>query len=244
MTYVIIGATAGVGRALAGRFAAAGHDLVLVASDERDLRAMTADLAIRHGTRARWVPADVSADCSYLDPIAAAADELGRLAGLLLPVGNVADTDDCSFDPARVAWLTSVNLGSVVAIVTRFLPQLRAEPRATIVGFGSIAAARGRNRNVAYAAAKRGLQSFFESLRHACADSTVSVQFYVLGYMDTELARGIRTPVPKGDPEALSDLVLRNLGRDVGVVYYPWFWRIVSMLLRLTPWFIFRRLTS
>ena len=51
--------------------------------------------------------------------------------------------------------------------------------------------------NVAYSAAKRALASFFESLRHACADTGVAVQFYVLGYMDTELGRrtsGARSP--------------------------------------------------
>ena len=52
----------------------------------------------------------------------------------------------------------------------------------------------GRSRNVAYSAAKRALASFFESLRHAFADSGVVVQFYVLGYMDTELAAGIQSP--------------------------------------------------
>ena len=46
MTYLVVGASAGVGRGLAARFAAAGHDLVLVASDERDLAAMAADLGI------------------------------------------------------------------------------------------------------------------------------------------------------------------------------------------------------
>jgi len=244
MIYVIVGASAGVGRALAACFASAGHDLILVSSDERDLRAMTADLMIRYGVRASSVAADVSdGGDSYLDRIASAANELGGMDGLLFPLGAVAATDDCSFDPDRVTWLTRVNYESIVRAVTRFLPDLMTRPRATLVAFGSIAALRGRRHNVAYSAAKRALQSFFESLRHACVGSSVTVQFYVLGYMDTALAKGLRTPIPKGDPAVLSARVLQNLGRDVGVVYYPCFWRPAAAALRHTPWWIFKRIS-
>jgi len=239
--YVIFGASAGVGRALAVSFASAGHDLILVSSDECDLRAMTNDLVIRYGVRVHHVAADVSDGDSYLDRIASAAHERGGMDGLLFPIGALAASDDCSFDPDRVAWLTRVNYDSIVCAATRFLPDLMTRPQATLVAFGSVAALRGRRRNVVYAAAKRALQSFFESLRHACAGSSVTVQFYVLGYMDTALAAGVRTSIPRGDPDILSARVLQNLGRDVGVVYYPSFWRPAAAMLRHTPWWIFKR---
>ncbi len=241
--YVIVGASAGVGRALAACFASAGHDLILVSSDERDLRAMTADLMIRYRVRACPVAADVSDGDCYLERIASAANEMGGMDGLLFPIGAVAATDDCTFDIDRVAWVTRVNYESIVRAATRFLPDLMTRPQATLVAFGSVAAVRGRRRNVAYSAAKRALQSFFESLRHACVGSSVTVQFYVLGYMDTALASGLRTPIRKGDPERLSARVLQNLGRDVGVVYYPSFWRPAAAALRHTPWWIFKRIT-
>jgi short-subunit dehydrogenase len=242
MTHLIVGASAGVGRALATQFALAGHELILVSSDERDLRATTADLAIRFGVRATFVAADLSDGDAYLDRVAGIAKEMGGIDGMLFPVGANVAADDCTFDPERVAWLTRVNYLSVVNAVTRFLPELMARPRATIVAFGSVAATRGRGRNVAYTAAKRALQIFVESLRHSCAGSSVSVQFYVLGYMDTNLARGLHTPVPKGDPRALSRKIFRNLHRDIGVVYYPSFWRPLSVAIRQIPWWIFKRM--
>jgi short-subunit dehydrogenase len=244
MTYVIVGASAGLGLALASRFALAGHDLILVASDARDLRAVTADLVLRHGVRVRWVAADVSGNEAYLEQIASAADELGSIDGMLFPVGAVTASDDCSFDPGRVARLTRINYEAVVSAVTRFLPELLARPNVTIVGFGTVAATRGRRRNVTYAAAKAALRSFFESLRHACTDSNVTVQFYVLGYLDTASATGIRVPVPKGNSAALSARVLRDLPRDIAVAYYPRFWGVLCAMLRWAPWFAFKRLNQ
>jgi hypothetical protein len=160
---------------------------ILVAQDDRDLRATAANLAIRHGIRARWMAADAAADRMCAEGIAAAADELGGFDGVLFPIGAVAATDDCRFDPAGTARLLDVNL------------------------------------------------------RHACADSGVAVQFYVLGYMDTELAAGVRSPIPKGDQQALGDLILKHLDRNVGVVYYPWFWGALCVALRGVPWALFKR---
>jgi short-subunit dehydrogenase len=241
MTFVILGASAGVGRCLAKQFAEAGHHLVLVASDERDLSAVASDLDVRYKARTRILAVDLGGSLSYLDGIAAAARDLGPLDGVLAPVGAVAPDDDCTFDERRVTRLTTVNYQAVVATITRFLPDLMHRPRATIVGFGSVAAVRGRSRNVAYAAAKRALRSFFESLRHACAATPVVAQFYVLGYIDTAQTVALQTAIPLGDPQRLSALVLRNVGRDVGEVYYPGFWRPLSALVRCTPWFLFRQ---
>ena len=137
--------------------------------------------------------------------------------------------------------LVRVNFLSMVATVTRFLPVLLARPRPVIVGFGSVAAARGRARNVIYSASKRALESFFESLRHALAGSEVNVQLYVLGYMDTTLGLAAPKWLPRGDPTRLSQRVLRNLQRDIGVAFYPSYWRVMLALLRVTPWAIYRR---
>ena len=60
---IVVGASAGLGRALAGELAAAGHDLVVVSSDARDLEALASDLRIRHGVRVVTAPSDLPPPC-------------------------------------------------------------------------------------------------------------------------------------------------------------------------------------
>ena len=62
--------------------------------------------------------------------------------------------------------------------------------KGTIVGFGSVSSTIGRNVNTVYAASKRGLESLFESLSITALNSKLKIQFYNIGYLDTNLSYG------------------------------------------------------
>lgn len=242
MSYLIVGASAGLGRFLSERFAASGANLILVATDARDLAALKSDLEVSHKVEVRQVQADLGSSRGWLEAISEAVDEAGPLDGILCPIGAVSPDDGPALDAENMERLTRVNYLSILSVIGRLLPLLRDRQGGVIVGFGSIAASRGRGVNTVYAAAKRALESYFESLRHETADSNVTVQFYVPGYLDTNLAYGKKTLFPHADAEKLSQIVFSNLHRDVGVVYYPGYWRYVVAVLRVLPWALFRRL--
>jgi short-subunit dehydrogenase len=93
-----------------------------------------------------------------------------------------------------------------------------------------------------YAAAKRGLESYFESIRHRTSASGVRVQFYRLGYVDTQMSFGRKMPFPMVSPDQVARHVVRYLGRDLGLVHYPRFWFAIGAILKSLPWIIYRRL--
>ena len=218
MTYAIIGGSSGVGRALAERFARAGHDLLLVSSDIRDTQALAADLGLRYRVRVVPLRLDLTLTPIPFAVIDSALSTLPPLQGLLLPAGVTAAHDAPGQPPESFDALTAANYGALCKLIDHFIPRLKQVPSGLIVGFGSVAATRGRSRNAAYGAAKRALASYFESLRHALSGSVV-VQFYVLGYIDTHLAFGQRTLLPRAAPERLAERVYRRRLSDFGVVY-------------------------
>jgi short-subunit dehydrogenase len=242
VTAVVVGASAGLGRELAEALAQAGHDLVLVASDTRDLEPLCADLRIRHGGRVAAVAVDLGRLPVQAEAVASAVAALGGCDALLLPIGWTAARDEVTSDPELAERLLATNFLAPAALVGGLLSELRKRPHAAVVGFGSVAAVRGRSANVAYAAAKSALQTWFEGLRHACAGTSVRVSFYVIGYLDTALAFGRRTLVPRADPARLATRVARDLGRREGVVYYPAAFRLVAAALPLAPFALVKRL--
>lgn len=244
MTCAVIGASAGLGRSLAVAAARAGHDVIAVASDLRDVTAVCSDIQCRYGRRAWPVAADLMNLPSCLQQLHEAVERAGGLDLLLLPAGAVDDGDDGTLAPAEVSRLTQVNFTALSALVSALLPGLLRRPAAAVIGFGSVAAVRGRARNVVYAAAKRAMASFFESLRHRCEGSPVRVHFYVVGYVDTALAYGRVPPFLRGDPDQLARRVLARVRARSGVRYFPAWWRPVTLVLRALPWPLFRLLRS
>jgi short-subunit dehydrogenase len=241
MTTLIFGASAGIGRALARELAAAGHRLVLVARSARDLEAEAAHLRTAFDAAVDWLPIDASRPHEVVKALEAAAEGL-NIQNLLFPVGMAAADDDGLLAVEKVVPIINANLTSVIAVVGIFLPQMIRANGGNVVGFGSVAAVRGRGANVVYAAAKRGLESYFESIRHQTAMSGVHVQFYRLGYVHTQLSYGRKMLFPVANPEAVAKRVVRNLDRDIGLVYFPRFWAAIAFVLRALPWVVFRRL--
>lgn len=242
MNAIVVGASAGLGRALSEALAACGHDLVLVAQDARDVEAQAAALRLQYSIRVVAIAADAADLDRLLALLRNATSQMAEIDGLFFPAGFTFGNDSGTLGATETRRLLDVNLTSVMVTVADFLPALLVSGPANIVGFGSIAAIRGRNANVVYAAAKRALASYFESLRHRCVGSDVHVQFYHLGYLDTQQTFGRRLLFPPASPDRIARYVVKNLNRDKGTIFLPRYWTVIAAILKLLPWSIYKKL--
>jgi NAD(P)-dependent dehydrogenase (short-subunit alcohol dehydrogenase family) len=163
-TVVVTGATSGVGRAVARRFAQDGCNVALLARGREGLEGAVKDVE-EAGGKALPLPTDV-ADFDQVDAAAAAAEE--ALGEIDVWVNNAMTTVFAFFDdvePDEFRRATEVTyLGSVwgfKAALARMLPR----DRGTIVQVGSALGKRGIPLQSAYCGAKHGVQGVFESLR-------------------------------------------------------------------------------
>ena len=241
MTAVVVGASSGLGRALAGELARHRHDLLLVASDSRDLEALATDLNLRHGVAVRALALDLRRATDPGARIAMALQGMSPLSALLLPVGVSRADDDFSLDVERIGQLLAINLHAPLAIVHALLPSL-LKTRGVIVLFGSIAAIRGRGRNVVYATAKRGLVSLYESLRQRHRSSDLRVQLYQLGFLATNLTHGMRLPMPATNPAIVAKTVIERLAHGSACWYLPRKFALIALIVRALPWPIYRKI--
>ncbi len=244
MRYVIVGASAGLGRALAERLAAENHDVMLIGRDQRDLDAIAADLSLRFGVETKVLVGDIGQPEALSERLNAILAAWNPIHGLLLPIGQASDEDTLDLPHKQTCEIVNANFLNVVVMIKLTLPYLTGEGRGVIVGFGSVAAARGRSYNMSYSAAKRALESYFESLRHVLRDRGIRVQFYIPGFLDTNMTYGLGTPLPKADPHRLAEKVVRQLGKDVGVRYFPAWWRPVCAAVKLAPSWLVGRLST
>ena len=240
-TACIIGASAGLGLALARSLARSGHDLCLIARDARDLDAIASDFRIRYGVRVQIAAVDIARiDPSELVRMSCALS--GPIDHLLVVAGISQKNDAPGLSDAELASILDVNLVAPVRIINAFIPHLLSRPFASITGAGSVASIRARRNNLHYAVAKTGVEFYFDGLRHAFAGSKCRVQFYRLGYLETQMTFGQRLMLPAAMPERVAAKMVANMGLDRVHAYLPRWWGVVALPLRFLPWALYRRL--
>ena len=239
---IVVGASSGLGRAIAEKLAERGDAVYLLARDGRDLDPLARDLTIRFGGKAGWEELDLATfDAAALAERLIA--EMGGADNVFLVAGLGDDADAGPIADAKLRMLIEVNYVALARIANAFLSHLVGRPDTNLIGIGSVAAVRGRSANMVYGSAKRGLEAYFEALRHFLATTDCRVQFYRAGFMQTTMLGNRRSPLPAAAPEAVAARIVANLGRDLGTAYIPGWWRWVSFVLRILPWAVFKRLS-
>lgn len=237
MTYLIIGASSGLGRELAEEFAKKNKNLLLISRDERDLLAIKSDLTLKYNIRVDYISLDFSSLSQIDEKLLSSEDLISKVQGVLFPVGLMFDNDNFETDPENISKLINANYISITYTISKLLKYFK-EKNSSVVGFGSVSGLVGRNLNSNYAASKRALESYFESLAFEKKFKEINVQFYILGYLDTNLAFGKNLLLPKGSTKKLARIVFKNLNKNFKKRYFPFFWSFVAIILKIIPFSI------
>lgn len=242
MRAIIIGASSGVGKALAEEFARNGHSLLLVSSDSSDLICISSNLSLLYNVNIEYLATDANDPEKFSNDIYNRAKNHTDLNWVLFPIGGSIENDNGELDYPREIKVLNINLIAIISTTTKLLPLLKNSEAPRIIGFGSIASERGRRSNIIYSCAKRALTSYFESIRHLYSDTPVFIQFYKLGYVETQLSFGKKLLFPSIHPKQVAKFVYKNLDNDFGSRYLPWFWKFISLVVVILPWKLFKKL--
>jgi short-subunit dehydrogenase len=217
-------------------------ELVLIGRDKETLEAEAAHLRLAFGVAATAYTADAQAPESFARAMAEVCEKHEPIDALLCPIGASFAGDNGLQAGSDVQTNMNVNFLSVVAAVQAVLPQMIARKRGNIVAFSSVAAVRGRGANVIYAASKRALESYCESLDHLTAANGIRAVVYRMGYVATQQSYGKPLPFPAIAPERAAKHIVAGYQRHVGRRTYPRFWIFVTALVRALPRWAFLKL--
>ena len=160
----VVGASSGIGRETALRFARRGAKVVVAARSEPGLQSLVREIA-RGGGEATAVVADV-ADFAQVEAIAdRAVAAYGRLDSWvhLAAVALYATVEQTT--PEEYRRVIDVNLLGQIYGAKAALPRLRRAGRGALIHVSSVEARRAFPLHSAYAAAKHGVDGFVEALR-------------------------------------------------------------------------------
>ena len=241
---VIVGASSGIGAALARRLAAEGYVVAALARRKAELEELCGEINTQAGDL-RAVA--YSHDVTEVEKIPLVFQRLLKdLSGIELFVYCTGVTlpvaiDEFSLEKDRQMIETNL-LGAIVWLGhTAALFQRLGAGR--LVGISSVAGDRGRVLNPAYNSSKAGLDAYLEALRNRLTRHGVHVLTVKPGFVDTAQLKGSPTKFGVISPDQAAAGIWKAIRARRQVVYIPWYWRWIMLVVRLTPSFIFRRLS-
>jgi short-subunit dehydrogenase len=242
MRVFITGASSGLGRALASRYATPGARLGLVARRRTELDAFASDTTVECSIYA----------LDIRDPEAmrrAAADFISRygcpdivIANAGVSIGTAAERAE---DLEVLREVIDINVIGMAHTLQPFIACMRAAGKGHLVGIASVAGYRGLPGAGAYAASKAAVVSYLESARVELHGTGVQVTTVCPGY--------IATPMTAHNPYAMpfimsadeaAQKIIRVIEQGRAYVVIPWQMAVVARVLRALPNALYDRLLA
>ena len=177
--YWLVGASDGLGAALAERLSKAGAHVIVSARSEDKLEALVAGLP----SEASFQTVDVSCDTS----VTAAAQTIGPVDGVVYLAGVYWPFAAQDWDAAQATAMADINFTGLVRVMGAVVPDMVTRDAGHIVITGSLSGFRGLPGSIGYTAAKAGTMSLAECMYADMRGSGVQVQVANPGFIKTQL---------------------------------------------------------
>lgn len=247
---LITGASSGIGREVALRYAKQGAKIALFARRAERLEQVAKECD-ELGAASTMV---LAGDTSNQSDVKAAAQKLEGAFGLIdiayLNAGGYGDKDDgplacwsTSFSAERIEKIIRTNYLGVVYWMNELLPAMQKRGAGTIAVTGAMAADRGLPGSGPYSASKAALRALMDGLRADAKMHGVKLCLIEPGFVQTELTDAdccIRMPFLQPADKAAERFV-EGVSRGERVIRFPWQWSVISQFGAYVPRFLYDR---
>ncbi len=239
---LIVGATSTIAQATARLFAGDGDELFLVGRNAESLSAAAEDLQTRGARQVETCAMDLNDFDRHPSMLQLATQHLGALDTVLIAHGTLCDQKACEASFERTLQELQTNCVSVISLLTHIARQLEEQGHGTIAVISSVAGDRGRKSNYVYGTAKAAVSTFLQGLRARLHHAGVHVLTVKPGFVDTRMTADFTKGFLWAKPETVARAIYRAIKRRKEVVYTPWFWRPVMLIIKSLPESLFKRL--
>ncbi len=239
---LLLGATSSIGFNAARCFAEDKSQFFLVARNVEKIQAVKDDLITRGASSVDWFASDLTDVSAHEELISKADDCLGGFDVVLIAWGSLGDEKVAQVDYAAAKEILDNNFLSVVSVLTSVSNRMEKRGGGTIAVISSVAGDRGRQSNYVYGSAKGALSIYLQGLRNRLFSKGVSVVTIKPGFVDTPMTAHLKKNFLFARPEEVGRGVYQAIMKGSSVVYLPWYWMFIMMIIKHIPEVIFKRL--
>lgn len=233
--YWLVGASEGLGRALADVMSRAGIELILSARNEERLISLMRELP----GKTRALPVDVR----DLKSVQAAAAQAGDLDGVIYLAGAYWPFPAQEWDAEQAEVMADVNFTGAMRVVGAAMPGFMARGAGHVVLIGSLSGFRGLPGSIGYSSSKAGVMHLAESMHADLRGSGISVQLANPGFIRTRLTAKNDFTMPfLMEPEDAAMRVFEHMNTDAFKRNFPGPFALFFRLTQFLPGWLYYRL--
>ena len=241
-SWIILGATSSMARAFARALAERGEGLILAGRDMDDMKRTAQDCLALGASEARVMRFDARKPESFAPIIEAAAEAGGQISCAVF-VGSMPEQQAIDANPALIEGVVADSFTGPAHFLQLLAPLIEERGGGTVVGVGSVAGDRGRIGNYVYGAAKAGFHTYLSGLRNRLNRAGAHVVTVKPGFVDTAMTWGLEGMFLVASPQRVAADILKAVEKRRNVIYTPFFWRYIMLIIRAIPEFLFKRLS-
>lgn len=241
-TILVLGATSTIAKETVRKLAAENRNLILTGRRVNELKSLQQDLQIRYRIKVSVKPFDALAFDTHAAFFSETIEESDGIDGVVLMYGAMADQKEAeqSFGVSRN--MIDVNYTSAVSILNIAANYFEEKRSGFICAVSSVAGDRGRKSNYIYGSTKAGLNVYMEGLRNRLHAAGVDVITIKPGMVDTKMTYGVVDDSPLlASPVKVAADIAKGIAKHREVVYTPWFWFFIILIIKIIPEKIFKR---
>ena len=235
--YWLVGASDGLGAALARKMNAAGVHVIVSARSEEKLAALVESLP----GPASYEVVDVSDD----ESVRAAAEAVGEVDGVVYLAGVYWPFGAQDWNAKEATAMADINFTGLIRVMGQIVPQMVARNNGHVVITSSLTGFRGLPGSIGYTASKAGTMSLAECMYADLRKTGVQVQVANPGFIKTQLTAKNDFAMPFiMEPEAAARIMFDHMQTDRFKISFP---RVFSWVFRLSqflPDWIYYRVFS
>ena len=240
---VVVGASTGIGAAIARRLAKEGYVVAALARNKAQLDKLVAEIDKANELLVMAYEHDVTDLPSIPRTFQTILKDLGGIDLLVYVAGVMPKVEITEFNLEKDKSMIETNLIGAIAWLGAAAALFQCMRAGQLVGISSVAGDRGRVLNPGYNASKAGLDAYLEALRNRLTRHGVHVLTVKPGFVDTEMLKASPRRFGVISAERVAAGVWAAIRGRKQLIYLPWYWRWIMFAVKSTPSFIFRRLS-
>ncbi len=232
--YWLVGASEGLGKALAERLSRAGAEVILSARSEDKLAAAVAEMP----GKASYQTIDISDD----ESVKAAAEAVGHVDGLILLAGVYWPFGADAWEADKAVVMADINFTGFMRVLGQVVPAMVDCDAGHIVITSSLTGFRGLAGSIGYTASKAATMSLAECMYADLRKTGVDVQVANPGFIKTRLTDKNDFNMPfMMQPEQAAKAMFDHMGTDHFKKSFPMMFSWLFRLSQFLPdWAYFR----